>query len=91
MVCRILLKKSRYEGEFTPPMLDRPTVYTPGFGGGAEWGGVSVDVDRGIMIVNWNRYTAYGEHALCGASGSDLPVAAPDPVYCTTVGTHLGD
>jgi quinoprotein glucose dehydrogenase len=58
MVCRILFKKSRYEGEFTPPTLDRPILFTPGFGGGAEWGGVSVDVDRGIMIVNWNRYAS---------------------------------
>ena len=58
MVCRILFKKARYEGEFTPPTLDRPILFTPGFGGGAEWGGVSVDVDRGIMIVNWNRYAS---------------------------------
>jgi quinoprotein glucose dehydrogenase len=58
MMCRILFKKSRYQGEFTPPTLDHPIVYAPGFGGGAEWGGVSVDVDRGIMIVNWNRYAS---------------------------------
>jgi quinoprotein glucose dehydrogenase len=58
MICRILFKKSRYDGEFTPPTLERPIIYTPGYGGGAEWGGVSVDVDRGIMIVNWNRYAS---------------------------------
>jgi quinoprotein glucose dehydrogenase len=58
MMCRILFKKSRYQGEFTPPTLDRPMLYTPGFSGGAEWGGVSVDVDRGIMIVNWNRFAS---------------------------------
>lgn len=58
MVCRILFMNSRYDGEFTPPTLDKPIVYTPGFGGGAEWGGVSVDLDRGILIVNWNRYAS---------------------------------
>ena len=58
MVCRIIFKQSRYDGEFTPPTLDKPIVYTPGFGGGAEWGGVSVDLDRGILIVNWNRYAS---------------------------------
>jgi quinoprotein glucose dehydrogenase len=58
LACRILFKRSRYEGEFTPPTLDRPILYTPGFGGGAEWGGASIDVDRGIMIVNWNRYAS---------------------------------
>jgi quinoprotein glucose dehydrogenase len=58
MMCRIRFAKSRYEGEFTPPTLDHAILYTPGFSGGAEWGGVSVDVDRGIMIVNWNRFAS---------------------------------
>jgi quinoprotein glucose dehydrogenase len=58
LICRIDFRKSRYDGEFTPPTLERPILYTPGFGGGAEWGGASVDVDRGIMIVNWNRYVS---------------------------------
>jgi quinoprotein glucose dehydrogenase len=35
-----------------PADFDRPMVYTPGFGGGVEWGGASVDVDRGIMTCN---------------------------------------
>jgi quinoprotein glucose dehydrogenase len=55
MMCRILFKKSRYDGTFTPMNLERPAIFDPGFSGGAEWGGVSVDVDRGIMLVNWMR------------------------------------
>jgi quinoprotein glucose dehydrogenase len=55
MVCRILFKRSRYEGTFTPATLERPAIFDPGYSGGAEWGGVSVDVDRGIMTVNWMR------------------------------------
>jgi len=58
MICRIRFKQSLYDGEFTSPTLERPIIYTPGYGGGAEWGGASVDVDRGIMIVNWNRYAS---------------------------------
>jgi quinoprotein glucose dehydrogenase len=58
MMCRIRFVKSAYEGEFTPPTLDHPILYTPGFSGGVEWGGVSIDVDRGIMIVNWNRFAS---------------------------------
>jgi quinoprotein glucose dehydrogenase len=59
MMCRILFKKSRFDGIFTPPTLERPVVLDPGFFGGPEWGGVSVDVDRGIMIVNWMRVPAF--------------------------------
>ena len=58
MVCRILFKKSRFDGIFTPPTLERPVILDPGFFGGPEWGGVSVDVDRGILIANWMRMPA---------------------------------
>lgn len=35
--------------------LERPTILDPGYAGGVNWGSVSVDVDRGIMMVNWVR------------------------------------
>jgi quinoprotein glucose dehydrogenase len=70
LVCRIEFKKSRYDGEFTPPTLDQPMIYTPGFGGGAEWGGISVDVHRGIMVVNWNRYASRVELMTRGESNA---------------------
>jgi quinoprotein glucose dehydrogenase len=53
MICRILFKRSRYEGQFTPLTLDKPVLTAPGSIGGVNWGSASVDVDRGIMIVNW--------------------------------------
>jgi quinoprotein glucose dehydrogenase len=53
MVCRILFKKSRYEGMFTPITLDKPVLIAPGSIGGVNWGSASVDIDRGIMVVNW--------------------------------------
>ena len=53
MLCRIKFKQSRYEGTLTPIGLDRPTIVQPGYGGGVNWGGISVDVDRGIMVVPW--------------------------------------
>jgi len=55
MVCRILFRRSRYEGTLTPVTLERPSILHPGYSGGVNWGSVSVDVDRGIMIVNWMR------------------------------------
>ncbi len=53
MICRILFKRSRYEGQFTPLTLNKPVLQAPGSIGGVNWGSASIDVDRGIVIVNW--------------------------------------
>lgn len=53
MVCRILFKKSRYQGMFTPITLNKPVLIAPGSIGGVNWASASIDVDRGIMVVNW--------------------------------------
>ena len=53
MICRIMFKQSRYEGTLTPIGLERPTIVQPGYGGGVNWGSISVDIDRGIMLVPW--------------------------------------
>ena len=55
MVCRILFRQTRYEGTLTPPTPGRPVLFAPGYGGGINWGSVSIDVDRGIMMANWMR------------------------------------
>jgi quinoprotein glucose dehydrogenase len=55
MYCRVLFKRSRYEGQFTPVTLDQPVLIDPGSMGGVNWNGISLDVDRGIMIVNWTQ------------------------------------
>jgi quinoprotein glucose dehydrogenase len=52
--CRIQFKESRYFGEFTPPGVS-PSITYPGTFGGSSWGGVSVDMPRGVMIVNTLR------------------------------------
>lgn len=49
--CRIAFRKMRYEGRFTPPRMDVSLTF-PGSGGGVNWGSVSVDEGRRIMIVN---------------------------------------
>jgi len=53
--CRILFRRSRYDGPVTPVGLDRPTIISPGYTGGMNWGGVSIDRQRDIMIVNSMR------------------------------------
>jgi quinoprotein glucose dehydrogenase len=55
MVCRIKFRQARYEGTLTPVGTDRPTIIQPGYGGGVNWGSVSVDIDRGIMVASWLR------------------------------------
>ncbi|MEA9821975.1 glucose/quinate/shikimate family membrane-bound PQQ-dependent dehydrogenase [Xanthomonas campestris pv. raphani] len=60
LACRIEFKKLRYEGMFTPPSLQRSLSFT-GNHGGINWGGVSVDLQRGIMVMNSNRLP-YTEH-----------------------------
>ncbi|WP_327197297.1 glucose/quinate/shikimate family membrane-bound PQQ-dependent dehydrogenase [Xanthomonas campestris] len=60
LACRIEFKKLRYEGMFTPPSLQGSLSFT-GNHGGINWGGVSVDLQRGIMVMNSNRLP-YTEH-----------------------------
>ena len=55
MVCRKQFKESRYEGTLTPVGLGSPTIFDPGYSGGFNWGSVSINVDRGILVANWMR------------------------------------
>lgn len=52
--CRIQFHRLHYEGPYTPPQVDRATIFQPGFNGGVDWGGVAVDPERGLLIVNNN-------------------------------------
>jgi quinoprotein glucose dehydrogenase len=54
LYCRIQFRKSRYEGKYTPPGLDQ-TLHNPGLAGVTNWGGVSVDPMRSVLIVNSNN------------------------------------
>jgi len=51
MWCRILFRESRYDGDFTPLGI-KPSIVYPGYYGGSEWGGVSIDPTRRIMVLN---------------------------------------
>jgi quinoprotein glucose dehydrogenase len=58
--CRIRFKEARYEGPLTPPGLT-PSIEYPGYSGGADWGGASVDLDRMVLVVNSNRLANYNQ------------------------------
>src|SRR3546814_5901938 len=48
--CRIRLRQLRYQGPATAPATDESLIY-PSIGGGMNWGGVSVDPERGLMKI----------------------------------------
>ena len=56
--CRIRFKGARHDGPFTPPGT-QPSVFYPGTLGGVDWGGISIDPQRQLMVVNWNRMPIY--------------------------------
>ncbi|GAN70852.1 glucose dehydrogenase [Acetobacter syzygii] len=51
LVCRIMFKKLRYEGPFTPPSVQGTLVF-PGNLGMFEWGGLAVDPVRQVAFAN---------------------------------------
>lgn len=51
MICSLQFHLSNYRGRYTPPSV-KPFIVLPGFAGGVDWGGVAVDTERGILIVN---------------------------------------
>lgn len=59
MWCRLRFREARYEGEFTPPGL-KASIQFPGYVGGFNWGGVSVDPERQIIFANFNQFANYG-------------------------------
>lgn len=50
MFCRVSLRRKRYDGPFTPPSLRGSLLY-PGVAGGIDWGGMSYDPERGLLLV----------------------------------------
>lgn len=56
--CRIRFREARYEGPFTPPNV-KPSITYPSYLGGINWGGVSVDPERKLLVANWSRMANY--------------------------------
>jgi quinoprotein glucose dehydrogenase len=59
MLCRIQFRSAHYEGIFTPPSVDEPWIEYPGNNGGSDWGSLSIDVRRGVIVVNYNMFPSY--------------------------------
>ena len=53
--CRIGFRKLRYDGPMTPPGEDASLIY-PSIGGGVNWGSVTIDPARKLLLVNAMYY-----------------------------------
>ncbi len=56
--CREIIEQARSEGIFTPPST-QGTIQYPGMVGGLNWGSLSVDQGRRILVVNTQRIATY--------------------------------
>jgi quinoprotein glucose dehydrogenase len=52
--CREVIESYRWDGIFTPPSVEG-SIQIPHSAGGVNWGGVAIDPERGLMLVNQNH------------------------------------
>ncbi|WP_371433370.1 membrane-bound PQQ-dependent dehydrogenase, glucose/quinate/shikimate family [Novosphingobium sp.] len=102
-MCRVRFRQARFEGDMTPLSTRQPTVTWPGYLGGVDWGGVSVDPVRQLMIVNNNQVANYnrlipraeadrmGVHPMTAEHMSDVggPVAQKGVPYAAHIAPFL--
>lgn len=101
LYCRIKFRQARYQGIYTPMRLGN-SIRTPGELGGIDWGSVSVDEGRGLLIVNSNRMADYDElitraqadsehlfaRGTARAAGATRPVTPGAAMEGTPYGVH---
>jgi quinoprotein glucose dehydrogenase len=73
--CRIQFRRASYTGLYTAPTLGRPYIQWPGYNGGNDWGSVSVDTERGILVANYNNTPMY-DHLMTRAEADERGLAA---------------
>ncbi len=94
LLCRIAFRKLRYDGPYTPPTL-QGSIAWPGNHGGINWGGISIDPQRGIMIMNSNRLP-YTEHVYPREEMERMGVRSvfrgesDRPTYMPQLGSRMG-
>lgn len=88
LFCRIQYRQSVYEGMYTPPSTDW-WIQFPGYNGGSDWGGVAVDLERGIMVSNYN-ITANRNRLVERAEVEEVGVVPlDDPAYADNPDTDI--
>lgn len=61
LYCRIQFHQASYQGEYTPPTVDKPFIEYPGYNGGSDWGSVAVDPQSGVLVANYNDMPNYNQ------------------------------
>lgn len=64
LACRIQFQQANYQGVYTPPSSERPWIEYPGYNGGSDWGGIAIDLKRGIIVANYNDIPNYNRMVL---------------------------
>lgn len=85
MICRIFFRSRRYDGDFTAQST-KETLIFPGNFGGFNWGSVSVDPVRNILIVNDSRMPDT-THLIPRADYHPKTAAVPHGMIAPQVGT----
>lgn len=55
--CKKIINSYRNEGIFTPPSINGTILY-PSYAGGMNWGGIAIDPERQIGVMNFNQIAA---------------------------------
>jgi quinoprotein glucose dehydrogenase len=58
--CRRLIESKRWEGIFTPQTLEG-SIQMPHQAGGMNWGGVAIDPERGLLLVNQTHMASWAK------------------------------
>jgi quinoprotein glucose dehydrogenase len=78
LACRVIFKRRRYEGPFTPQTAGKGAIISPGPLGIFEWGGATVDPVRQLLIVNpdymgfLERLVPRAQASINGGSGTEM-------------------
>ncbi len=86
--CRLRFKRSRYEGQFTPQSLQGSITY-PGAFGVINWGSISIEPERQLMIVNTSHMPWY-QRLIARDEADSLGIAPYGTVKADRVAGHGG-
>lgn len=84
-MCRLRFREARFDGDMTPLGTQKPSIIWPGYLGGVDWGGISVDKARGLMIVNNNQVANY-DHLITRADANRMGVRPMNAEHMSDVG-----
>lgn len=78
--CRIQFRRANYAGIYTPPTSDGHWIQYPGYNGGQDWGSMAIDVERGILIANYNDMPNYNRLVPRAEADADgvRPIFSPE-------------